>query len=341
MVIPIAEFVSTITMALAAPVRTKPKGPVKPDSYIVVLKSGEDMEHHIEGITRISARSPGSKFSINHRYKNRPTIVGLNGYSAHATGASLSRIFGCPEVEYVEADGIVSIYDGLHDANGGRSTEFNDVSAEIRNDPGEPGGPGSERPVEIGVMSTGVIQSHSAFMNEQGTGTRVIEGFAVNGGNPWVDTNGYGTKVAGRAAGKFYGPAPEATIVPIKGLHIIVPAGDHHEDTSGVSPASAFRSIAVGGIDCRNQIAAFSNYGSAVQLFASAINAPVPTINHAWGFMSGTVMSAAWVAGVAGNWLRHQQTLVTPRELRETLTRYATRDIRDPTGKMKWRVLAW
>ncbi|KAF8330165.1 peptidase S8/S53 domain-containing protein, partial [Cantharellus anzutake] len=318
---------------------------------------------------------------------------GLNGYSAHATGASLSRIFGCPEVEYVEADGIVSIYDGLHDANGGRSTEFNDVSAEIRNDPGEPGGPGSERPVEIGVMSTGVIQSHSAFMNEQGTGTR-----AVNGGNPWVDTNGYGTKVAGRAAGKLYGPAPEATIVPIKvfsdlgkaltsdiilalewaaqrvlstqprphfvliitaispldytfnyavnvagdeGLHIIVPAGDHHEDTSGVSPASAFRSIAVGGIDCRNQIAAFSNYGSAVQLFASAINAPVPTINHAWGFMSGTVMSAAWVAGVAGNWLRHQQTLVTPRELRETLTRYATRDIRDPTGKMKWRVLAW
>ncbi|KAF8325572.1 uncharacterized protein EI90DRAFT_3156933 [Cantharellus anzutake] len=210
MVIPIAVFVSTITMALAASVRTKLKGPVKPDSYIVVLKSGEDMEHHIEGITRISARSPGSEFSINHRYKM------LNGYSAHVTGASLSRIFSCPEVEYVEADAIVSICDGLHEVNEGLVTEFNDVPAEIRDDPGELGGRADRKPVELIVGAAGLAPFHFSFMEADGS-TRVVGGAAVDPrGNPLVDLNGHGTMVAGRAAGNIYGVTTWPTIYSIK-----------------------------------------------------------------------------------------------------------------------------
>ncbi|KAF8331693.1 peptidase S8/S53 domain-containing protein [Cantharellus anzutake] len=213
-VIPIAIFASTIITTLAVSVRTKLKGPVKPDSYIVVLKSGEDMERHINSITRISARSPGSEFSINHRYQ------ALNGYSAHATGASLTHIFSCPEVDYVEADGITSIHDAPHEVNEGRATGCNDVPAEIRDDPGELGGRAYERgkragltmvPVRIYMASTGINPLHICF------GDRVLEG-EVFGDYPsgLLDLNGHGTMVAGVAVGVPYGVATEAHIIPLK-----------------------------------------------------------------------------------------------------------------------------
>ncbi|KAF8315086.1 peptidase S8/S53 domain-containing protein [Cantharellus anzutake] len=206
-VIPITIFASTITTALAASVRTKPRGPVKPDSYIVVLKSGEDIERHIEDITRISTRSPGSEFSINHRYEL------LNGYSAHAIGAPLSRIFGCPEVKYVEADGIASIYDDLHEANEGCATECNDVPAEIRDDPGELGGRdgplGNGGGVDIYLFDSGIFFGHLCF------GGRAHDGYTGSDYSP-NDVNGHGTMMAGIAVGNPYSEATGANIYSVK-----------------------------------------------------------------------------------------------------------------------------
>ncbi|KAF8330141.1 peptidase S8/S53 domain-containing protein [Cantharellus anzutake] len=392
MVIPISVFVSTITMALAASVRTKPKGPVKPDSYIVVLKPGEDMEHHIEGITRISARNPGSEFSINHRYEM------LNAYSAHVTGASLSRILSRPEVEYVEADAIVSIYDGLHEMNEGLVTEFNDVPAEIRDDPGELRGRASGKPVEIIVIDGGVALYHSWFLNEDGS-TRVVGGAAVGDGNALVDLNGHGTMVAGRAVGNIYGVTTEATVFSIKvfsdsgtaltttviegiklaldrfgitkshsivilsfatefgsildkvvnyavgmGLHVVVPAGDHSKNVkNSVSPATAKNAITVGALEScgPTRLASFSNYGPSVGFYADGTGIRVPEISSstAWKIESGTALSAAFVAGAIAEWLRRQNDLVRPTQLKYDLRRHGIQDVRDPTGKKKWRVV--
>ncbi|KAF8327430.1 uncharacterized protein EI90DRAFT_2998575 [Cantharellus anzutake] len=177
------------------------------------------MEHHIEGITRISTRSPGSEFSINHRYEI------LNGYAAHATGASLSRIFSCPEVEYVEADGMVSIYDDLHEAHEGRATGCDGVPAEIRDDRGESGG--LEKPVKIFLADTGVYGAHSCFKYkdedknkvkdepDNDKTSRVLE-TVVYGPYSSEDNNGHGTMMAGRAVGITCGVATSASIVPIK-----------------------------------------------------------------------------------------------------------------------------
>ncbi|KAF8332421.1 peptidase S8/S53 domain-containing protein [Cantharellus anzutake] len=385
MVIPIAVFVFTTTMALAASVRTKPRVHIiLADSLLSVLKSGEDMEHHIEGITRISGRSPGSEFSINHRYEM------LNGYSAHVTGASLSRIFSCPEVEYVEADAIVSIYDGLHEVNEGLVTEVNDVPAELRDDPGELGGRASRKPVEIILGDSGIDRKHPWFLNRDGRP-------AVDDGDAFVDFNGHGTMVAGRAVGNIYGVTTWPTIFSIKvfsksgtapttnviaavqlacdrfastrfhtifiisfatefdrilnkvvndavrrGLHIVVPAGDHNINVKeSVSPATAVRAIAVGAIEScgPTRVASFSNYGPAVNIFAEGTSALVPLNGGGWGTASGTAMSAALVAGLLADRLSHQDNLVSPRQLKQDLTSHAIKDVRDPTGTNKWRAV--
>ncbi|KAF8335388.1 peptidase S8/S53 domain-containing protein [Cantharellus anzutake] len=316
-VISIAILVSTTTTALAASVRT-PKGPVKPDSYIIVLKSGENVEHHIEDIGRISARSPGSKFLPTYRYEI------LNGYSAHATGATLTHILSCPEVDYIEADDITSICDDLHEANEGGATEFNDVPAEMRDDqPGHLDGFG----VDIFSLDTGIKIDAPYFEGNAFLGTPF--GYP----NSW-DDNGHGTAIAARVVGNGFGMATAANIVAVKvfnfqgtgfatdliagiiwasvqfqlngrhsillvacnfylnsavdaavsavislGLHVVVAAGDHAEDAVMWSPASVVQAITIGAIDCSNKMAWFSNHGFLVDAFAPGVEIACPSIH--------------------------------------------------------------
>lgn len=61
--------------------------------------------------------------------------------------------------------------------------------------------------VVIAVMDTGV-QPHPDLT--------LLEGWGDNGWNPHVDAHGHGTHVAGIAAGKRYGVAPGAKILPVR-----------------------------------------------------------------------------------------------------------------------------
>ncbi|KAF8341195.1 peptidase S8/S53 domain-containing protein [Cantharellus anzutake] len=195
-------FTSTTTMALAASVRIRmPEGPVKPDSYIVMLKSATNMEDHIESITRISARSPGSEFSITHRYEM------LNGYSAHATGTSLVRILTCPEVNYVEADGTTSIDYDLHERD---ATERDNDGIEMEHDPVELKARADGRRVTIYSLETGALLEHACFDEElHGWGHTVT-------GTDRVDTSGHGTYVAAKAVGQGFSLATFAYLKVVK-----------------------------------------------------------------------------------------------------------------------------
>ncbi|KAF8325645.1 peptidase S8/S53 domain-containing protein [Cantharellus anzutake] len=332
-------FASTTATALAASVRIRmPKGPVRPDSYIVVLKSGTNMEDHIEGITRISTRSPGSEFLLTHRYEIP------NGYSAHLTGASLAHILSCPEVAYVVADGITFTGHDLREVNERDVTERNDVAAKIGDNPVKRCGSG----VDIYIPGAGVYRGHSCFGTDQ-----VILGKIFG---PYEDGySGRDTYVAALAAGLGYGPATGAKVISLKvcdnygmgyasnlvaalswayqrkfryghpsiillppnmvgdnyldqviqslidhGLHIVIGAGDRGVNAESLSPQHLAGVNTIGAIDNLCNFATFSNWGPAITASYLGVR-----VKSAWSDsntdsmeLSSTDGAAAGVAGL-------------------------------------------
>ncbi|KAF8335372.1 peptidase S8/S53 domain-containing protein [Cantharellus anzutake] len=204
-------FASTTRRALAATIGCirMPDHPVVPDSYIVVLKSGTNMEEHINSITQISAWSPGLEFLISYWYHEAI----LNGYSAHATGAPLTQILNCPDIEYVEADGIVSIGYDVHELDEENAMEPNDVLVEMEVDPiglegRSPLGGGIG--INIFLIDTGVNPDHDWF-----GGCVKLGGTFGPGYNP-KDHNGHGMHVAGIAIGVGNSLASSATVTLVK-----------------------------------------------------------------------------------------------------------------------------
>ncbi|KAF8315775.1 peptidase S8/S53 domain-containing protein [Cantharellus anzutake] len=359
-VISIAILVSTTTTALAASVRT-PKGPVKPDSYIIVLKSGENVERHIEDIGRISARSPGSKFLPTYRYENRLTFVVLNGYSAYATGATLTHILSCPEVDYIEADGITSICDDLHEANEGDT------------------GIKTDAPYFEGNAFLGTPFGYPNSRDEHGHGTAIAARVVGNGFGMATAANIVAVKVlsdqgVGFAtdliAGIIYafaqfqltGRHSMALVIPnfrgdsavdaavraviSLGLHVVVAAGNNGEDAVMWSPASVVQAITIGAIDCSNKMASFSNHGFLVDAFAPGVDIACPSIHgpDPWAttLQSGTGLSAAHATAELAIALGHNPNPVSPTDLSAALTGHAVGDVTgQPKGTTKLRTQLW
>ncbi|KAF8324361.1 peptidase S8/S53 domain-containing protein [Cantharellus anzutake] len=310
---------------------------VVPNSYIVVLKSNASMDDHIKGITRISARSPGSEFSIAHRHAN------LNSYSANATGASLNGILSSPEVLYVEADAVHSIDDVLHEVNE-RDETTRDVLV-------EPEGCASEEPctnpILIFVLSGGMFPQHNCFGGRARWGPSYV-------GAPHEDKTGHGTAVAGIAIASECGGATCANAISVKivsddgiilssnlvralayvyeqfrsgkrvialtpltvvwdqgvneifrravagGLHVIAGAGDSSEDVKLFSPTAVEGVFTIGAIDDHNMFASFSNQGSLIKAFGLGVDVDTLGVGSpsAGARWSGTGMAAALAARV-------------------------------------------
>ncbi|GKT65022.1 subtilisin-like protease [Colletotrichum tofieldiae] len=86
------------------------------------------------------------------------------------------------------------------------------------------------------------------------------------------------------------------------GVVPVVAAGNENQDASNTSPASAPNAITVGAIDARNdRKASFSNFGTAVDIFAPGVNilSVGITSNTATNTLSGTSMASPHVAGLA------------------------------------------
>ncbi|KAF9900535.1 hypothetical protein BX616_002569 [Lobosporangium transversale] len=192
-------------------------GKAIPDSYIVVLKEGNNVESFQAKFDDIARRQNGRgrKPTIHRRYAKIP------GFAATVNQAALKELLAADEVEYIEQDAVVSIAGsqtpvpswGLtrvsqRDLNLSQPYYYNDAA-----------GSG----VTAYVIDTGVYTAHSDF------GGRATAGANFITGSPNTDENGHGTHVAGTIGGTKYGVAKKVNIVGVKVL-----GGDGSGSTSGV-----------------------------------------------------------------------------------------------------------
>jgi cerevisin len=85
------------------------------------------------------------------------------------------------------------------------------------------------------------------------------------------------------------------------GVTVVTVAGNEAVDASTTSPASVPDAIVVAASDITNAMASFSNFGSAVDIFAPGVDVTSAWINgpRSTKMDSGTSLSTAHVAGVA------------------------------------------
>lgn len=205
-------FKSVATLFLAA----LPFGSAKPvaspagTTYIVALKDGiatSQVASHIQWVNDIHARSLGRRDLNLAGLDKKYDFAGFQGYAGAFDAATIEQIRQNPEVAYVEADQVYSLFDlttqsgathGLgtisHRQSGSQDYVY-DSSA----------GQGSYGY----VVDSGVNVDHVEFEG------RATKGYNAAGGAD-EDTIGHGTHVSGTIASKSYGVAKKANIISVK-----------------------------------------------------------------------------------------------------------------------------
>jgi aqualysin 1 len=180
--------------AVVAPVNAN----VERSSYIVVLDTRADaslLERRAVGL--------GGRVTFSYRHA-------INGFAVDLPNRAAAALASAPGVRYVEPDGVASVVAtpqnpatwGL-DRIDQESLPLNASYVYSSTASG----------VTAYVIDTGVLSAHEEFEG------RVAKGYsAIKGGTGTEDCNGHGTHVAGTIAGKTYGVAKKATIVPVRVL---------------------------------------------------------------------------------------------------------------------------
>lgn len=104
------------------------------------------------------------------------------------------------------------------------------------------------------------------------------------------------------------------------GITFAVAAGNDNANAANYSPASAASALTVGAITSARARASYSNYGSALDIFApgSSITSTWIGSNSATNTISGTSMASPHVAGVAA-YLIGYEGLSSPSAVRSRL----------------------
>jgi subtilisin family serine protease len=126
----------------------------------------------------------------------------------------------------------------------------------------------------------------------------------VVAGLEWATDNYLSNRKPAVAVLGFEGPFSKALNAAVNaayqaGLGSIVPAGNDHDDACNYSPASATGVLTVAATDITDQRASFSNGGTCVGIFAPGVNIASDWLRGETRSLSGTSISAAFVAGAA------------------------------------------
>ncbi|KAL3417504.1 subtilisin-like protease [Phlyctema vagabunda] len=105
------------------------------------------------------------------------------------------------------------------------------------------------------------------------------------------------------------------------GVLPIVAAGNENQDALNTSPGSAPSAITVGAIDAKDTRASFSNFGTAVDIFAPGVDVLSVGIasNTDTATLSGTSMASPHVCGLAAYLMALDTSLTTPAAVTEKM----------------------
>ncbi|HWD83347.1 MAG TPA: S8 family peptidase, partial [Kribbella sp.] len=109
------------------------------------------------------------------------------------------------------------------------------------------------------------------------------------------------------------------------GVTFVLSAGASTHDVSTTSPARVGEAITVGSSDCADKVAAFSNYGEGLDLYAPGVGIPTDWPGGGTTTQEGTNVSAAHASGVAALYLG-QHPRRTPPSVAEALEAAAVKN---------------
>ena len=357
-----ATFLVIGMMAVPAASSAAPSATAgRPDSYIVVLKSGSDPGQ----VADDHGRRLGAE--VSHLYR-----AALNGYAARIPAARVAQLRADARVAYVEPDGVV--------AKTAQTLPWgiDRIDADI-NSTRAGNGSGAVATVNAYILDTGI--SLHADLNVVAHGN-----WTGDGKN--YDCNGHGTHVAGTVGARdnadhVVGAAPGVALTGLKvldcagsgslsnvlaavdwttsyarrpavanlslsggasqalddavrgsaasGVLYVVAAGNSGVNACSSSPARAGAGtnngiITVAATDFYNREPSWSNYGSCVDIWAPGVSITSTYNNGGIAAMSGTSMASPHVAGTGGLYLS-RVTTASPANVEATLKASAL-----PTG---------
>jgi subtilisin family serine protease len=163
-------------------------------------------------------------------------------------------------------------------------------------------------------------------LDNAGSGTTA----GVIAGIDWVTANHSGPSVANMSLG---GGASSTLDTAVRnsiasGVTYAIAAGNSSANASSYSPARVTEAITVGATTSTDARASYSNYGSALDVFApgSSITAGWYTSDTATNTISGTSMATPHVAGAAAVYLAGH-TSATPAQVATALVNGATSNV--------------
>ncbi|MDX3634520.1 S8 family peptidase [Streptomyces europaeiscabiei] len=160
-------------------------------------------------------------------------------------------------------------------------------------------------------------------LDDEGSGTTA----GVVAGIDWVTDNAQFPAVANMSLGGSADSTLDTAVANsiAAGITYAVAAGNDGANASSYSPARVASAITVGASTSADARASYSNYGSALDIFApgSSITSTYNTSNSATASLSGTSMASPHVAGAAAVYLGENPS-ATPSAVTTALTSAAS-----------------